>query len=319
MQRKEVSTDMLGGALPTRSGMVAGRRRRARSIKATEERDFFLMLIPELLGLLLLFLGPLVAVVGISVLKWDGLTAARFVGDGNYTALAKDDLFWQSLYNTVYYTILSVGAGTVVAFAVALLWNQPVRGMMIYRTLYYMPVIVPVVAGSLVWGMLLNPSFGLVNVFLNLVGLPSLQWLQDPTWAKPAIVLLSLWTVGNAAIIYLAGLKGIPAVLYEAARVDGAGSMRQLFQITIPMMVPTLMFNIIMGMVGSFQVFAPAYVLTGGGPVNSTLFYILYLYQNAFQNFHMGYASAQAVILLVITFALSLVIVRFFQDRMNYD
>ena len=209
--------------------------------------------------------------------------------------------------------------GTVVAFGVALLWNQPIRGITIYRTLYYLPVIVPAVAGSLVWGMLLNPSFGLVNVLLNMVGLPGLQWLQDPTWAKPGIVLLSLWTVGNAAVIYLAGLKGIPSVLYEAARVDGAGATRQLFQITIPMMVPTLMFNIIMGMVGSFQVFTPAYVLTGGGPVNSTLFYILYLYQNAFQNFHMGYASAQAVILLIITFILSVIIARFFQNRMYYD
>jgi len=317
MQHDDVSRDVV---LPRAAAHERrGLRRRARGLRGTEERDFFLMLIPELLGLLLLFLGPLVAVVGISLLKWDGLTSARFVGGANYTALVKDNLFWQSLYNTVYYTILSVGVGTVVAFTVALLWNQPVRGLMLYRALYYMPVIVPAVAGSLVWGILLNPSFGLVNVLLNLVGLPSLQWLQDPTWAKPAIVLLSLWTVGNAAVIYLADLKGIPATLYEAARVDGAGPTRQLFQITIPMMAPTLMFNIILGMVGSFQVFTPAYVLTGGGPINATLFYILYLYQNAFQNFHMGYASAQAVILLIITFALSIIVVRFFQNRMYYD
>lgn len=297
-----------GAARPSRSG----------GLRATEERDFLIMLIPELLGLLLLFAGPLVAVVGISLLRWDGLTSAHFIGFNNYTALVHDSLFWQSLYNTAYYTVLTVFLGTVVAFGVALLWDRPIRGITIYRTLYYMPVIVPAVAGSLVWGALLNPSFGLINYLLISIGLPSPTWLQDPTWAKPAIVLLGLWTVGNAAIIYLAGLKGIPTVLYEAARVDGAGPARQLFSITIPLMAPTLMFNVIMGMVASFQVFTPAYVLTGGGPINSTLFYILYLYQTAFQNFHMGYASAMAVILLAITFALSVVIAQYFQNRM-YD
>jgi multiple sugar transport system permease protein len=291
----------------------------ARGLRATEERDFVLLLIPELLGLLLLFIGPLVAVVAISLLKWDGLTKATWEGLGNYRALFDDSLFWQSVYNTAYYTVLTVGLGTIVAFGVALLWNQPIRGITFYRTLYYLPVIVPAVAGSVVWGMLLNPSFGLLNVILNWFGLPGFQWLQDPSTAKPAIVLLGLWTIGNAAVIYLAGLKGIPGVLYEAARIDGAGSVRQLFQITVPMMAPTLMFNIIMSIVASAQVFTPAYVLTGGGPINSTLFYVLYLYQNAFQNFQMGYASAQAVLLLVVTFALSLIIVRFFQNRMFYD
>lgn len=315
MHQRDMSRDV-AVARPREGQRVRGR---ARGLQATEGRDFLLMMIPEILGLLLLFVGPLIAVVGISFLKWDGLTSARFVGVSNYTNLAKDNLFWQSLYNTVYYTVLSVGLGTVVAFGVALLWNQPVRGMGLYRTLYYMPVIVPGVAASLVWSIVLNPSFGLANTLLNLLGLPSLQWLQDPTWAKPSIVLLSLWTVGNAAVIYLAGLKGIPTVIYEAARVDGAGPVRQLIGITIPMMVPTLMFNIILTMVASFQVFIPAYVLTGGGPLNATLFYILYLYQNAFQNFHMGYASAQAVILLAITFALCLIVVRFFQDRVYYD
>jgi multiple sugar transport system permease protein len=300
-----------------RAGAVAGAtaRRRPRGLRATEERDFLIMLIPEFLGLLLLLVGPLLAVVGISLLQWDGLTAAHFIGLNNYSSLVHDSLFWQSLYNTVYYTVLTVLLGTVVAFGVALLWNQPVRGITIYRTLYYLPVIVPAVAGSLVWGALLNPSFGLINYLLNALGLPGPTWLQDPSWAKPAIVLLGLWTVGNAAVIYLAGLKSIPAVLYEAARVDGAGPARQLFAITIPLMAPTLMFNVIMGMVASFQVFTPAYVLTGGGPVNSTLFYILYLYQTAFQNFHIGYASAMAVVLLAITFALSVLIVRFFQNR----
>jgi len=149
MQHDDVSRNVV---LPRAAHERRGLRRRARGLRGTEERDFFLMLIPELLGLLLLFLGPLVAVIGISLLKWDGLTSARFVGGANYTALVSDNLFWQSLYNTVYYTILSVGVGTVVAFTVALLWNQPVRGLMLYRALYYMPVIVPAVAGSLVWG-----------------------------------------------------------------------------------------------------------------------------------------------------------------------
>ena len=290
-------------------------RLRARGLAAAEERDFWLMLIPELLGLLLLFVGPFAAVIGISLLNWDGLTAPRFVGTGNYATLFNDNIFWLSLYNTVYYTVLSVGVGTLLAFSVALLWNQPIRGMPIYRTLYYMPVIIPAVAGSLVWGMLLNPSFGTVNYVLNAVGLPALQWLQSPVWAKPGLVLLGLWTVGNAAVIYLAGLKGIPSVLYEAAKIDGAGPWSRLVSITIPMMAPTLLFNIVMGLVGSFQVFTSAYVLTSGGPANSTMFYILYLYQNAFQNFHMGLASAQAVSLLVITFGLSLLVVRFFGSR----
>ena len=290
-------------------------RVRARGLAAAEERDFWLMMIPELLGLLLLFFGPFAAVIGISTLNWDGLTTPRFVGTGNYAALFHDNIFWLSLYNTVYYTVLSVGVGTILAFSVALLWNQPIRGMPIYRTLFYVPVIIPAVAGSLVWGMLLNPSFGTVNYVLNAVGLPALQWLQSPVWAKPGLVLLGLWTVGNAAVIYLAGLKGIPSVLYEAAKIDGAGPWSRLVSITIPMMAPTLLFNIVMGLVGSFQVFTSAYVLTGGGPANSTMFYILYLYQNAFQNFHMGLASAQAVILLVITFGLSLLVVRFFGSR----
>jgi len=290
-------------------------RLRARGLAAAEERDFWVMLIPELLGLLLLFVGPFAAVIGISTLNWDGLTTPRFVGVGNYATLFNDNIFWLSLYNTVYYTVLSVGVGTILAFSVALLWNQPIRGMPIYRTLYYLPVIIPAVAGALVWGMLLNPSFATVNYVLNAVGLPALQWLQSPVWAKPGLVLLGLWTVGNAAVIYLAGLKGIPSVLYEAAKIDGAGPWNRLVSITIPMMAPTLLFNIVMGLVGSFQVFTSAYVLTSGGPANSTMFYILYLYQNAFQNFHMGLASAQAVILLVITFGLSLLVVRFFGSR----
>jgi multiple sugar transport system permease protein len=240
------------------------------------------------------------------------LAPPRFAGLVNYrTAFAGDPLFWKSMWNTLYYTVLSVPLGLAGSLACALLLNQRIGARNVFRTLFYLPAITPVVASTLIWTWLLRSDFGLVNIILARIGISGPKWLGSTTWAMPAIVLISLWGVGGPrAMIFLAGLQGIDAELYEAAHIDGAGSFRKFLMITLPMLSPTILFNSIIGIIQSFQAFTVAFIATGGGPANATLFYVLHLYRNAFEYFEVGYGAALAWILFAIIFALTLLQLR---------
>ena len=238
-----------------------------------------------------------------------GARLPNWVGLANYKEMAGGDhLIGISFKNTVYYMGFSVPLLIIFAFSLALLLNANIRGRGIYRTIYYLPSLVPVVAASIIWLFMLRTRGGLVNLALGLVGLGPVPWLSRPEWAKPALILMSLWGFGGQMVIYLAGLQGISQELYEAAEIDGASGRQRLIHITIPLMTSTIFFNLIMGIIGSFQVFTAAFIMTGGGPLNSTLFYMLHLYNNAFNYFKMGYASAMAVVLFFIILTLTLIV-----------
>lgn len=238
-----------------------------------------------------------------------GARMPGWVGLANYrTLFVKDGLVGVSMGNTLYYVALSVPLGMAFAFGVALLLNRPISGRGVFRTIYYLPSLVPVVASAVIWLFIFRSRGGLLNNLLDLLGLGAVPWLSRPEWAKPAMVLMSLWSFGQPMVIYLAGLQGIPIELYEAAEIDGATGAQKLAQITVPLMTPTLFFNLVMGIIGSFQVFTAAFLMTGGGPLNATLFYMLHLYNNAFRYFKMGYSSALAAVLFVIILTLTLVV-----------
>ncbi len=268
----------------------------------------YIFIAPWLIGFVIFALGPIIASFLLSFTRYELITPPEWIGLGNYqTMISGDRLFWTSLYNTIYYTLFSVPLGLIVAFLLALLLNRGVHGIGIYRTLFYLPVVSSGVAISLLWIWLFNPQFGLINHLLSLVGLPGPGWLVDPAWAKPALILMSLWSVGGTVVIFLAGLQGVPRTLYEAASLDGASPWHQFRHVTVPMMSPVIFFNLIIGMIGSFQVFTQAYVMTGGGPQNATLFFVFHLFKQGFGLFRMGYAAAMAWVLFLIILLLTLV------------
>jgi multiple sugar transport system permease protein len=255
---------------------------------------------PFILGFLLWFLIPAGASLWMTFQDMDMRTPSEFAGLDNFRKIASDKLFWQALKVTTQYTILSVPLNMVVAFGLALLMNTKVRGISVFRTIYYLPSIVPAVANAVLWAWILNSDFGLLNALLHAIGLPKVLWLQKPAWALPAMILMSMWGLGGSMVTYLAGLQGIPDVFYEAASIDGASAWRRLWNVTIPLMSPVIFFNLIMGIIGTFQIFVAGYLITDGGPQNATLFYVLYLWRNAFQFFDMGYAAALAWVLFFI-------------------
>lgn len=261
----------------------------------------YICITPWLVGFLIFTVWAMAYSFTLSFKKTDMLTPAQFVGAANYVKLlTADALFWKSLYNTAYYTLVSVPLRMVGGLVIAMLMNQEIRGIAWFRTIYYLPMVVSGVAVSLLWLWLLHPNYGLVNFVLVKLGLPAVPWLYSETWVMPALILMSLWWMGENMIIYLAGLKGIPTHLYEAAVIDGAGVWHKFLHITLPMLSPTLFFTLVMGIIYSFQVFTQSYIMTQGGPNNASLTYVLYLYRTAFQKFHMGYASALAWILFII-------------------
>ncbi|NLV91066.1 MAG: sugar ABC transporter permease [Firmicutes bacterium] len=265
---------------------------------------------PWIIGFTVFTLYPFVMSIYLSLTKYSVLAPAEFIGLDNYRTLFGDNLFWTSLYNTFYFCAFSVPLGAIIGVLLALLLNQNVGGMAVYRTVYYLPSIVPIVASSIVWMWLFNPYYGVINALLELVGIQGPGWIADPAWSKPALIIMSLWGVGNATLIYLASLQDVPVSLYESAELDGASAWHKTIHITIPMITPTILFNVIMGLINSFQYFTQAYIMTNGGPADSTLFYSLYLYNNSFRYFKMGYASAQAWILFVIIMFFTLLLLR---------
>lgn len=274
---------------------------------------------PWLIGFLAFTIYPFLASIYYSFTDYSVLTPPEFVGFSNYKTLFTDDpLFWKSLGNTFYFAVISIPLQFVVALGLAMLLNQKVKGLAIWRTIFYLPSIVPVVAASIVWLWLLNPQYGIINGLLYLIGIDGPGWITDPKWSKPSLIIMSLWGVGGSMIIYLAALQDVPAQLYEAAELDGAGSYHKFINITLPTISPVIFFQVIMGIIGALQYFTQAYVMTGGGPADSTLFYSLYLYNNAFKYFKMGYASAMAWILFIIILVLTLALFRSSREWVYY-
>lgn len=270
-----------------------------------ETRLGLLFVSPWLIGFLLLTLYPVIATLYLSFTDYRVLSPPHWIGFDNYRELLTDtDTFWPSLWNTLF-LFLELPLAMILGLAIALLLNQKLRGMAWYRTVFYMPSIVPVVANAMLWLWLLNPEYGLVNAGLRALHLPAPTWLASPEWAKPALILMDLWAVGGGMIIYLAALQGVPKPLYEAAELDGASHWQRLIHVTLPAISPVIFFNLIMGVIGTFQYFTQTFIMTKGGPDKATLFYALYLYQNAFQYFRMGAACAMAWMLFLLTLAAS--------------
>ena len=262
-----------------------------------------LFISPWLLGFLVFTVFPVIASLYLSFTDYRVLSPPRWVGLANYRSLLGDtDYFWPALGNTVF-LFLELPLSLCLGLALALLLNQKLRGIALYRTFLFVPSIVPVVASAMLWLWVLNPEHGLLNAGLRAAHLPAPPWLASPLWAKPAMILMDLWGVGGGMVIYLAALQSVPAALYEAASLDGANFWRRTWHITLPSISPVIFFNLIMGVIGTFQYFTQTFVMTKGGPDNSTLFYALYLYQNAFEYFRMGTACAMAWILFILTLA----------------
>jgi multiple sugar transport system permease protein len=281
---------------------------RTRKASRSEELQFYLFISPWLLGFIFFTGGPIIISMALSFTDWSVLKAPEFVGLANYTTMLGSDMFFRkALWNTVYYTVVGISLGMTLAFLVAVLLNQKLRGITLFRTFFYLPSLVTGVAVAVLWSWLLNPQFGLINHALSIFGIEGPEWLFNTKTAMPAMIVMSLWGIGGTMLIYLAGLQGIPEHLYEAAEIDGAGTFQKFRSVTVPLMTPVIFFNMIVGVIASFQVFTQFYVMTNGGPANATLVYVLYLYRNAFEYFKMGYASALAWVLFFIILLLTVI------------
>jgi len=277
-------------------------------------------LLPWLFGFFVFLLGPISASFYLSFTEYDILRKPIWTGFDNYTLLFQDPVFWKSLSVTFIYAFFTLPLSVIVGISLALLLNQKITGLSIYRTCFYLPSIIPLVAGSIIWLWIFRgDEGGLINSFLNKLNITGPLWLSDPKWALIALMIMGLWSVGNSVLIYLAGLQDIPKTLYEAADLDGATFFNKLFFITIPMLTPTIFFNLVVGIISIFQYFVPAYVMTSGGPQYSTTFYSLYAYQNAFEDFKFGYASAMAWILFLIVVFFTWLAFREFGKRVFYQ
>ncbi len=264
----------------------------------------YFFIFPWLVGFFLWTAGPMAYSVYLSFTKYEILTPPSWIGAKNYVNLVKDPLFWQSLKVTTVYTFVSLPLGLAGSLAVAVLLNQRVPGMSFWRTIYYVPAVVSGVPVAVLWRWLFNPEYGIINWLLwQLFGIQGPAWLYSKTWVIPAFILMSLWGIGGGMVIYLGALQNVPTEIYEAAMLDGAGAMRKFLSVTLPMISPVIFFNLVTGIIGSFQVFTSSYVMTAGGPSNASLFYLLYLYRNAWQYLKMGYASALAWVLFWIIMA----------------
>jgi multiple sugar transport system permease protein len=282
---------------------------------------------PWMVGFLVLTAGPMIASLYLSTTSWTMLAPPTQMGLGNYASILTDDpLFATSLGNTLYYVLLSVPLGLAVALGLALLLDQKARGMAVFRTIFFLPSITNMVAVAMLWLWVFNPEYGLLNSMVGWFGITGPLWLQSETWAKPSLIIMSLWGVGGTMMVFLAALQGIPRDLHEAAALDGAGPVRRFMHITLPMISPAMLFNLVVGIIGSFQVFTQAFVMTGtaqpgteGGPNNATLFVVLYLFKKAFQEFRMGYASALAWVLFFIILAATIVQMRMAGRWVHYE
>jgi multiple sugar transport system permease protein len=279
---------------------VTGNRRR-------QERWFYLLISPWLIGFILFQGGPLLAALLLSFSNWEWPQSPTFVGLTHFQEMTVDPLFLKTLFNSAYYAVGSVPLGLLIGLGLALLVNRRLRGIAIFRAIFFLPVVISGVALALLWGWLFNPRFGPVNIFLGALGIDGPGWLQDKNWAMPTLILMSIWQVGVNMVIYLAALQQVPKALYEAAALDGADPLRRFRHITLPLISPVTLYLTIIGFIASFQVFTPTYVLTRGGPENATLTLPLYIYFNAFAWGEPGYASALAALLFILILGLTLI------------
>jgi len=266
-------------------------------------RNGLLFISPWIFGFFMFSLYPLVMSIYYSFTNYNVIKEPAWIGLDNYRELFfHDPVFWTSLYNTLFFTAFSVPICLFASIFIAILLNTKIPAMSVFRTIFFLPSIVPIVASAVLWLWVLNPDSGLVNGLLAQIGIQGPGWLADAAWSKPSLVIMSIWGIGAAVVIFLAGLSDVPQSLYEVAELDGAGAWSKFWNVTLPMLTPTILFNLIMGIIAAFQYFTQVYVMTGGKgtPVDSTMFYALYLYRNSFYYLRMGYASAMAWMLFVV-------------------
>ncbi len=290
------------------------------NIRRRETLWFYILVAPWIVGFLIFTAGPMLASLYFSFTKYDIVSQPRWVGLQNYTNLLTDKLFWQSLKVTVLYTLLSVPISTMLSLGLAVLLNQRVAGIRIFRTLFYIPTIVSGVALAMIGLWFFNADYGLINSTIKLVtGSNGPHWLDSGQWVLAAMILITLWGIGGTIVIYLAGLQGIPTELYEAAALDGATGYKLFLNVTLPLMTPVIFFTTIIGTINSFQFFTAAQVMTSGGPDYASYFYVLYLYNTAFRDFRMGYASALAWVLFIIVMVLTALAFRSSASYIHYQ
>ncbi len=296
---------------------------RNRQLTMTQRRAIigYIFIMPFILGFLFWFLIPALASVYLTFQKWNLISPPQFVGLQNIEHLFNDPLLPQSLKATFLFSFISVPLSLLLSFFLATLINREFRGIAIFRTIYYLPSIVPAIATALLWAWMFNTEFGLVNVIVRALGGSKIPWLQSTTWAIPAFIVLSLWGAGGPMIIFLAGLQGIPDIYYEAAQIDGAGPWAKLRHVTIPLISPIIFFNLVLGIINAFQSFTIVYLITSGtgGPENSTLFLVLYIYRTGFRNQNMGYAATLSWVLFIILGILSYIIFKYLGNRIYYE
>ncbi len=275
-----------------------------------EALTFYILILPWVIGFLIFLAYPMLRSLYLSFTSYNLLSPPEWVGLRNFQRIFSDPDFWQSLKVTTLYALGSVPGGTIIALALAMVLAQKLRGVNFWRTIFFLPSILSSIAVAVLWLFIFRPQDGLLNMALGLFGIKGPDWLLSEWWALPALILMSWWSVGGQIVIYLAGLKGIPEVLYEAAEIDGATGWAKFRYVTIPMLSPTIFFNVVLAIIGALQVFDVGWVMTRGGPNKATLFYMLNLYERAFQLGQMGYASALAWILFIIIMIITLLVVR---------
>jgi multiple sugar transport system permease protein len=283
-----------------RTTEVSGAQRRRLTPRTREALWGIFFISPWLLGFLVFVGGAMIASLVMSLFETDLMTPSQFVGLKHFGKALQSELVHKALINTAYYSFTMVPAGTIVALMIAVALNQHVKGLSVYRMIYYLPAVVSGVAVSMLWAWLYDPDFGLINGFLASVGIQGPRWIHSEVWAMPSMIIMGLWSSGASMLIFLAGLQSIPTTLYEAAKIDGANAWHSFWNVTIPMLTPTIFFSLIMRIIGSWQVFTQSYVMTEGGPNNATLTMVLHLYNKGFTQLHFGYASALAWLLFTI-------------------
>lgn len=295
---------------PTGSNIGTGSMRARIALRGwnREALHCYVFMAPAILGLLIFILGPIIASLFLSFTDYNIITDPELVGLANYREMFQERLFWQSLRVSAIYSVVSVPLGLALSLGLAVLLNHAMRGILLFRSIYYMPTVISGVGVAMLWRWLFNAEFGVINVLLSRVGIEGPAWLLDANWALPALIITSLWGIGGTTLIFLAGLQGIPQELYEAAEIDGAGAWSRFRSVTLPLISNVTFFNLVLGIIGALQVFTDAFVITRGGPNHATLFLSVYLYQHAFQYLNMGYASAIAWFMFIVVMLLTLLV-----------
>lgn len=307
-----IKSDILQAAAKTKRPKMGPMMRR-------EAIDGYLFIMPWLIGFLLFMVIPMITSLVISFSYWDVVTEMRWAGFDNYTNLFKDSTIPNALKNTFVYSFTVVPLCTIIGLAIALLMNQKIRGIVLFRTIFYLPSILPSVAVAIVWVWILNSDFGMINNMLALVGIKGPMWLDDPNWAMTGILMRAGWGAGSSMIMFLAALQNVPISYYEASKIDGAGPVRNFFAITLPMITPTLLYYVVTGLIQAMQEYVLFKIMTDGGPSQSTTTFVFKLYGTAFERFNMGYASAMAWVMFAIVLVLTLLLFKSSSKWVYYE